>query len=408
MPVDPSGVTTDDHGEGEGGAEQRPEEPIPGSGPVADPDAGLPPVAGSGGADGYGSNGHDEAGLPSAVGADVSGLDGRAAGSQPGVAAADARPQEWPTVADREVAGSSRGDGDGPSGEASSPWSTFTPAVPATEEEEGAPAEAPASAAVTTPAPAIGSDVDPNGTEPRGTGAHKARGARRFAARVRPRRAPKPKARRGFRVRQRLWSFDPWSVFKLSLLFYICVCLIVVVAGTLLWNVGRSVGTIDDVENFVTRMGAYGTCTLKAEVPAGTPFEQDDDCADDEVLVGGYKFDDGTIFRVAAIGGGILVVAGSIGNVLMVVLLNLLNELTGGLRYTVVKEPIPRQPAGRQRGGRAPGARAAAARPDGPRHAAKHRAPATSPAGDDGDGDEHDEPMRVAVVEGSTDRGTQG
>jgi Transmembrane domain of unknown function (DUF3566) len=408
MPVDPSGVTTDDHGEGEGGAEQRPEEPMPGSGPVADRDAGLPPVAGAGGADGYGSNGHDEAGLPSTVGADVSGLDGGAAGSRPGVAAADARREQWPAMADPEVAGSKQSDGDGPSAEASSPWSTFAPAAPApaTEETEGAPADAPPSAAVTTPAPAIGPEVDPNGTGPRGTGVHKARGARRFAARVRPRRTPKPKARRGLRVRQRLWSFDPWSIFKLSVLFYICVCLILLVAGTLLWNVGRSVGTIDDVENFITRMGAYGTCTLKAEVPAGTPFDQDDDCADDEVLVGGYTFDDGTIFRVAAIGGGILVVAGSIGNVLMVVLLNLLNELTGGLRYTVVKEPIPRQPAGRQRAGRPAGARAAAGRPDGPRHAAKHRAPTPS-MGDDGDGDDRDEPVRVPIAEGSTDRGAQ-
>jgi hypothetical protein len=405
MPVDPSGVTTDDHGEGEGGAEQRPEERILGSGPVADPDAGLPPVAGAGGSDGNGSNGHDEAGLPPTGAVAVTSSDGGARGSQPDVAAADARPQEWPTVADREAAVSTQNGGDGPSGEASSPWSTFTPAAPAppTEETEDGPVDVPRSAAVTTPAPAVGSEVDPNGT-----GAHKARGARRFAARVRPPRAPKPKARRGLRVRQRLWSFDPWSVFKLSVLFYICVCLIVVVAGTLLWNVGRSVGTVDDVENFITRMGAYGTCTLKAEVPAGTPFEQDDDCADDEVLVGGYKFDDGTIFRVAAIGGGILVVAGSIGNVLMVVLLNLLNELTGGLRYTVVKEPIPRQPAGRQRGGRATGVRAAAGRVDGPRHAAKHRAPGTPSVGDDGDGDNRDETIRVPVVEGSTDHGTQG
>jgi hypothetical protein len=95
--------------------------------------------------------------------------------------------------------------------------------------------------------------------------------------------------------------------------------------------------------------------------------------------------------------------------VLMVVLLNLLNELTGGLRYTVVKEPIPRQPAaGRQRGGRAPGVRAAAGRADGPRHAAKHRPPGTPSVGGAGDGDNRDETIRVPVVEGSTDRGTQG
>lgn len=411
MPVDPSGVTTDDHGEDEsgGGAEQRPEEPIPGSGPVADARAGLPPVAGAGPSDGNRSNGHDEAGLPPTGGADVTGSDGGARGSEPGVAATDARPQEWPTVAGREVEGSEQRHGDVPSGEAPSPWSTFTPVAPspATAATEGAPAGT-TTAPIPATAPAIGPEVDPDGTEPRGAGAHKASAARRLAARVRPRRAPKRKARRGLRVRQRLWSIDPWSVFKLSVLFYICVCLIVVVAGTLLWNVGRSVGTIDDVENFITRMGAYGTCTLKAEVPAGTPFEQDDDCAEDEVLVGGYKFDDGTIFRVAAIGGGILVVAGSIGNVLMVVLLNLLNELTGGLRYAVVKEPIPRQAAGRQRGVRPPGARGPAGRPDGPRHAAKHRAPEMPSVDDDGEGDDHDDPVRVPAVEGSTDRGTQG
>jgi hypothetical protein len=434
MPVDPSGVTTDDHGEGGGGGEQRPEEPIPGSGgPVADPRAGLPPIAGTGPSDGNGSNGHDEAGLPPTGGPDVTdrpgagigGSDPAAAGtaarpqewataadrevggSDPAAAGTAARPQEWATAADRGVGGSEQRHGDVSPGESPSPWSTFTPVPtsPTPPATEGAPAAAPPSA--TTPAAAIDPEVDPNGTEPAGAGAREAGPARRLAARVRPRRAPKRKARRGLRVRQRLWSIDPWSVFKLSVLFYICVCLIVVVAGTLLWNVGRSVGTIDDVENFITRMGAYGTCTLKAEVPAGTPFEQDDDCADDEVLVGGYKFDDGTIFRVAAIGGGILVVAGSIGNVLMVVLLNLLNELTGGLRYTVVKEPIPRQAAGRQRGARLPGARGVPGRSDGPRHAAKHRAPAMPSMDDDGDRDDRNEPIRVPAVEGSTDRGTQ-
>jgi hypothetical protein len=176
---------------------------------------------------------------------------------------------------------------------------------------------------------------------PRGGGLH--RRARHVTA---PR--AKRSARRGLRVTQRLWSIDPWSVFKISLLFYLCVGLIVLVAGTLLYNVGRSVGTIDQVEGFVTRMGAYGTCTPKSKLPAGTEFETDEDCGDGEVLVGGFTVDDGTLFRAAAIGGGILVVAGSIGNVLLTVLINLLNELTGGLRHTIVREPVARQP--QQRG----------------------------------------------------------
>jgi Transmembrane domain of unknown function (DUF3566) len=165
--------------------------------------------------------------------------------------------------------------------------------------------------------------------------------------------APRPRvdraARRGLRVNQRLWSIDPWSVFKISALFYLCIGLIVLVAGTLLYNVGRSVGTIDQFEGFVTRMGAYGSCTPKAKLAKGVEFQEDNDCATGQVLVGGFKLDDGTLFKAAAVGTGILVLAGSIGSVLLTVLINLLNEMTGGLRHTVVREPVARQP-GQQRG----------------------------------------------------------
>lgn len=169
------------------------------------------------------------------------------------------------------------------------------------------------------------------------------------AGRVRERRGLHLRSRRdraskrGLRVNQRLWSIDPWSVFKVSALFYLCLGLIILVAGTLLYNAGRRVGTIDQAESFVTRMGAYGECVPKTEVERGVEFEEDDDkCDEGEVLVGGFTLDDGILFRAAAIGGAVLVVAGSIGNVLLIVLLNLLNELTGGVRHTVVKEPVAR------------------------------------------------------------------
>jgi hypothetical protein len=42
--------------------------------------------------------------------------------------------------------------------------------------------------------------------------------------------------------------------------------------------------------------------------------------------VGGFKIDDGTLFKAAAIGMAILVTAGSIGNVLLTVLINLLTS----------------------------------------------------------------------------------
>ena len=153
-------------------------------------------------------------------------------------------------------------------------------------------------------------------------------------------------SRRGLRVNQRLWSIDPWSVFKVSALFYLCLGLIVVVAGTLLYNAGRSIGTVDQLESFVTRMGAYGECVSRVEVPEGTEFREDDKCGEGEVLVGGFMLDDGTLFRSGAIAVAVLVVAGAVGNLLLVVLLNLLNELTGGLRHTIVKEPVARVGAG--------------------------------------------------------------
>jgi Transmembrane domain of unknown function (DUF3566) len=151
-------------------------------------------------------------------------------------------------------------------------------------------------------------------------------------------------ARRGLRVDQRLWHINLWSVFKLSALFYLCLGLVLLVAGTLLYNAGREVGTIDQFESFITRMGAYGDCVPTAEVPAGTEFEEDESCDEGTVLVGGFVLDDGTLFRVAAIGGAVLVVGGAIGNVLLTILVNLLNEVTGGLRHTIIREPVLRPP----------------------------------------------------------------
>ncbi|MFP3899491.1 MAG: DUF3566 domain-containing protein [Acidimicrobiia bacterium] len=156
----------------------------------------------------------------------------------------------------------------------------------------------------------------------------------------------RPAQQRGLRITQRLLTVSPWSVFKVAVLFYLCTFLVVLVAGTILWNIGRSAGAIDSIEGFITRLGAYGSCVEESDVPEDVAFETDQECPAGEVLVGGFEIDDGVLWRAAAIGGGVLVVAGSIGTVLMVVLLNLLNEVTGGVRHTVVAEP-----AGRSRRG---------------------------------------------------------
>ena len=167
-------------------------------------------------------------------------------------------------------------------------------------------------------------------------------------ARSRPGGRRRPNQREGRKVRQRLWAIDPWSVFKISAMFYACMFVIILVAGTLLWNVARSSGTIDEVEGFITQMGAYGECVPEEDVPAGTEFEDDDDCGEGQVEVGGFVLDDGTVFRATAIIGAVLAVTGSAANVLMTVLLNLINEVSGGMRYTIIREPsTPRKRQGR-------------------------------------------------------------
>ena len=247
-----------------------------------------------------------------------------------------------PDPAPRSAAAASPSSPSSPSSSSGTGTAVAAPAGPPTP-----PGGSDSAATGTIPAPPVmapGSTVEPPPAPvlvP--PGAPAGRRARHTAA-----RADKA-SRRGLRVNQRLWSIDPWSVFKISVLFYLSLGLIILVAGTLLYNAGRSVGTVDEFESFVTRMGAYGTCTAKADLPAGTEFEEDDDCGDGQVLVGGFKIDDGTLFKAAAIGMAILVTAGSIGNVLLTVLINLLNELTGGLRHTIVKEPVRRPRSGSPR-----------------------------------------------------------
>jgi hypothetical protein len=148
-------------------------------------------------------------------------------------------------------------------------------------------------------------------------------------------------------IGHRLRHIGPWSVFKVAALFYFCLFLTFVVAIVLLWNVGRSTETIDQFEGFVTRLGAYGTCTPEGDLDPGTAFERDDDCPDGEVLVDGFKLQDATLFRVVFFGGVIIVVGGTLGTVLLTVLFNLLNDVTGGIRYTTIREPAGGSPPAR-------------------------------------------------------------
>jgi hypothetical protein len=119
---------------------------------------------------------------------------------------------------------------------------------------------------------------------------------------------------RARKVRRVVRHVDPWSVLKLSLIFYFCLFLIVMVAGVILWNIASHAGTIDDVQNLFKDLGLFET----------------------------FSFEGGKIFRAASLAGGILVITGTGLNVLLSVLFNLISDLVGGIRVTVIEEETAR------------------------------------------------------------------
>ena len=74
-----------------------------------------------------------------------------------------------------------------------------------------------------------------------------------------------------------------------------------------------------------------------AEEPSTLP-DEDGDCAEGQRLVGGFKFEDQQIFQAFALGGVVLVLAGAAGSVVLALLFNLISDLTGGVRVTVLEE----------------------------------------------------------------------
>jgi hypothetical protein len=136
--------------------------------------------------------------------------------------------------------------------------------------------------------------------------------------RVQPPAPPQP-ARTGFRAKPAgprasrvvLRRVDPWAVLKVSALFWFSIVLILLTAGVLLWAAAASVGLVSGIEDAM----------------AGFGFED-------------YEFLPGKILRGAALVGLVLSVAGTLGNVLLAVLYNLISDTVGGLRLTL-SEDVP-------------------------------------------------------------------
>jgi hypothetical protein len=104
---------------------------------------------------------------------------------------------------------------------------------------------------------------------------------------------------------------DAWSVFKVAAVLHAALYVVVLITGVLLWNVGSATGTIDNVEQF---LGSFGWDS--------------------------FTFKGAELFRAFAFFGLFGIVLGAGIWVLAAVVFNLITELVGGIRVTVLEEEV--------------------------------------------------------------------
>jgi hypothetical protein len=117
--------------------------------------------------------------------------------------------------------------------------------------------------------------------------------------------------RRGRRVKRIVRRVELWSVLKLALSFFVCMYLVGLVTLAVLWGFANSAGLVDNFESFANDVG----------------WEN-------------WQFDGEQMFRQAALIGAVLVVTATLLAVLATALLNVISELTGGIRIVVIEEDV--------------------------------------------------------------------
>jgi hypothetical protein len=120
----------------------------------------------------------------------------------------------------------------------------------------------------------------------------------------------RPRVVQGRRSRRVVRRIDTWTVLKLSFLFYLCVALVVMIAGVALWNIAAAFDVITNVEKFIRQLFDLQTFKLRSRVILGW----------------------------SAVGAGVLVLLGTGINVLIALLYNLIADVVGGVQVIVLEE----------------------------------------------------------------------
>ena len=131
------------------------------------------------------------------------------------------------------------------------------------------------------------------------------------------RTAPGPR-----RIRVQIRRVNPWSLLKFSLVFYVCLLVVVMVGMTILYAILSSIGVIDTVEELLTSIWSPGG----GDVATGpndpvTPFQ----------INAGY------LFRTMFLIGTISTALWAAFTMFLALLYNLIADLVGGIEVTLVE-----------------------------------------------------------------------
>ncbi|NNE94863.1 MAG: hypothetical protein HKN24_02435 [Acidimicrobiales bacterium] len=118
---------------------------------------------------------------------------------------------------------------------------------------------------------------------------------------------PKLKARK---VRRVVRHVDPWSVLRFSILFHVVLFGALLLSAVLVWNAAELAGVVENLESLIAELGS---------------LEE-------------FVIDESAVFRAALVGAAMMTLASSVLLVLLSVVFNLISDLTGGIRFTVIEE----------------------------------------------------------------------
>lgn len=111
-------------------------------------------------------------------------------------------------------------------------------------------------------------------------------------------------------------KIDTRTVFVVSLLFYLCGLVVVLVAGIVLWIVASIAGGIHSINHFIQQLFGYKSFNLI-----------------------GIR-----VLFVTVLAGIVLSLVGTVVNVVIASVFNLVSDVVGGVRIAVVEERSERRP----------------------------------------------------------------